>query len=245
MTQSVSEAALNARVMVHVQEVTKRFGAIWALRGVNLQVLEGRCVGLFGPNGAGKSTLFRILATLARPTTGTVSIAGYDVLHQPEKIRPLLGVLGHRSFLYNHLTATENLRFYGRMFGVQRLAERIREVLQVVDLDARAHHPVRVYSRGMQQRLAIARAILHQPTVLLLDEPYTGLDPYAVTHLQALLRQLRAEGRTIVLSTHDIQRGLELCDDLVIQSRGKIVYTGTTAGIDIPMFEDLYAEYVE
>ena len=239
-----SEARLRAGVMVHVEGVTKRFGAVWALRGINLQLASGRCLGLFGPNGAGKSTLFRVLATLTRPLAGTICIAGHNVVQQAEKVRPLLGVLSHRTFLYGNLTAAENLTFYGRMFRVPQLPRRITEVLQAVGLEAQAHQFVRTYSRGMQQRLAIARAILHQPPVLLLDEPYTSLDYHAVAHLQQLLHQYRAAGCTIIMSTHDIQHGLELCDDIAIQYQGKIVYCGAAAGIDLQAFEQLYAKHV-
>jgi heme exporter protein A len=230
--------------MVHVEGVTKRFGTVWALRGINLQLAPGRCLGLFGPNGAGKSTLFRILATLTRPLAGTACIAGHNVVQQAEKVRPLLGVLSHRTYLYGHLTAAENLKFYGRMFGVQQLPTRIQEVLQAVGLELHAHQFVRTYSRGMQQRLAIARAILHHPPVLLLDEPYTSLDLHAVTHLQQLLHQFRTAGSTIIMSTHDIQHGLELCDDIAIQCRGKIVYCDRAAGIDLQAFNRLYAQHI-
>jgi heme ABC exporter ATP-binding subunit CcmA len=232
-------------IMVHVDSVTKRFGTVWALRGLSLYVGQGRCLAIFGPNGAGKSTLFRILATLARPSTGTVSIAGHNVIQQAEKVRPLLGVVAHRTFLYGHLTAAENLWFYGRLFGVQRLPERIREVLQAVRLETSAHQLVRTYSRGMQQRLTIARAILHHPAVLLLDEPYTSLDQHAIAHVQELLQQLLTMGRTIILSTHDFQRGLELCDDIAIQCQGKIVYHSAAAGIAVRECGQLYAKYAE
>ena len=146
--------------------------------------------------------------------------------------------------IYGDLTACENLRFYGRMFGVKKLAERITEVLQVVGLEANSHQLVRTYSRGMQQRLAIARTILHYPTLLLLDEPYTGLDQHATSRLQELLLQLRSESCTIVMSTHDLHRGLNLCDEIVIQCRGKIVYNDSSLGIDIQGLEQLYSTYV-
>jgi ABC-type multidrug transport system ATPase subunit len=131
------------------------------------------------------------------------------------------------------------------LFGVQRLPERIREVLQAVRLETSAHQLVRTYSRGMQQRLTIARAILHHPAVLLLDEPYTSLDQHAIAHVQELLQQLLTMGRTIILSTHDFQRGLELCDDIAIQCQGKIVYHSAAAGIAVRECGQLYAKYAE
>lgn len=230
--------------MVHLAGVIKRFGTITALRGIDLALNRGCCLGIFGPNGAGKTTLLRILATLIRPSAGTIRIAGYDAVREAEKVRPLLGVLSHRTFLYSHLTACENLRFYGRMFGLQKLSERITEVLHVVGLEAHTHQLVRTYSRGMQQRLAIARTILHYPVLLLLDEPFTGLDQQAVSRLQALLLQLRAESCTIIMSTHDLHRGIDLCDEIAIQCRGKIVYSGAALGIDAHGLEQLYNAYV-
>ena len=234
---------MRAEVMVYMEGVTKRFGKVFALRGIDLQLGRGRFLGVFGPNGAGKTTLLKVLATLTRPSTGTITIAGYDIVREADKVRSMLGVLVHRTFLYGQLTASENLQFYGRMFGVKKLPERIHEVLQVVGLETHARQLVRTYSRGMQQRLAIARAILHHPSLLLLDEPYTGLDQHASTHLQELLRQLHAAECTIIMSTHDVQRGLELYDDIAIQCRGKIVFYGSAAGIDLHAFEQLYAEH--
>ena len=230
--------------MVHLKGVTKHFGTITALRGIDLELKRGCCLGIFGPNGAGKTTLLRILATLARPSAGTVHIAGYDAVKEGAKVRPLLGVLSHRTFLYGHLTAYENLQFYGRLFGLKQRAERITEVLQTVDLVTYAHQLVRTYSRGMQQRLAIARAILHYPKLLLLDEPYTGLDQHAVSRLHDLLVHLHAASCTIILSTHDLHRGLDLYDEIAIQCRGKIVYRGRAGGSDGHAFEQLYSAYV-
>jgi heme exporter protein A len=230
--------------MVHLKGVIKHFGTITALRGIDLELKRGCCLGIFGPNGAGKTTLLRILATLARPSAGTVRIAGYDAVKEAEKVRPLLGVLSHRTFLYGHLTAYENLQFYGRMFGLKQLAERITEVLQVVDLVAYAYQLVRTYSRGMQQRLAIARAILHYPKLLLLDEPYAGLDKHAASRLHDLIVRLHAESCTIIMSTHDLHRSLDLYDEIAIQCRGKIVYRGLALGTDVQEFEQLYSAYV-
>jgi heme exporter protein A len=235
---------VNSEVIIHVDGVTKRFGHVLALRDVSLQLRQGRCLGIFGPNGAGKTTLLKILSTLTRPSTGSVSIAGYDTVRQADKIRPLLGVLGHQSFLYGHLTAIENLQFYGRLFGVNKLPERVAEMLEAVGLEMHAQRLVRTYSRGMQQRLAIARVLLHYPPILLLDEPYTGLDQQAIQRVQELLQQSHVPDRTIILSTHDLQRGLELCDDIAIQCHGRIVYYGSALGIDSRSFEKLYGTHV-
>ena len=235
---------MSTETMVYLKGVIKHFGTITALRGIDLELKHGCCLGIFGPNGAGKTTLLRILATLTRPSAGTVCIAGRDAVREAEKVRPLLGVLSHRTFLYGHLTARENLQFYGRLFGVKKLPERITEVLQAVDLVTYTHQLVRTYSRGMQQRLAIARTILHYPKLLLLDEPYTGLDKHAVSRLHDLIVHLHAESCTIIMSTHDLHRGLDVCDEIAIQCRGKIVYRGLSLGTDVQAFEQLYSAYV-
>ncbi len=230
--------------MIHLEGVTKRFGLVWALRGINLQLKRGRCLGVFGPNGAGKTTLLKILATLMRPSEGTVRIAGYDVRRDAARIRPLLGVLSHRTFLYGHLTAVENLQFYGHMFGVKHLPTRIATVLQAVGLEPDTRQLVRTYSRGMQQRLAIARAILPQPALLLLDEPYTALDQQASVQVQQLLRQLMADHCTIIMSTHDLQRGIDICDEFIIQNRGRLACHGMMTQFSSQDFEELYARHV-
>jgi heme exporter protein A len=231
--------------MVRLAGVTKRFGNVWALRGIDLELQRGRCLSIFGPNGAGKTTLLKILSTLTRPSAGTVTIAGHDAVREAEKVRPLLGVLGHRTFLYGHLTGQENLRFYARMFGMTGYAERAMEVLHAVGLEEHGQQLVRTYSRGMQQRLAIARTLLHRPPLLLLDEPYTGLDQQAIVRLQELLQQLHAAAHTIILSTHDLRLGLMLSDDIAIQCRGKMVYHGVATDLNALALEQLYFDYVK
>ena len=231
-------------LMVQLARVTKRFGASLALQGIDLQLESGKCLGLVGPNGAGKTTLLKILSTLTVPSSGKVTISGLDAARAAERIRPLLGVLSHRTFLYGHLTAFENLHFYGRMLGVVRIGERIAEVLETVGLAGLGRQLVRTYSRGMQQRLAIARAILHRPRLLLLDEPYNALDRQAVARVQELLRQLKSEGHTVVISTHDLPRGFELCDEIVIQRRGRIVDRIATSGNTYSSFSERYSRHV-
>jgi len=166
-------------------------------------------------------------------------------VRQADKIRPRLGVLGHHTYLYGDLTAQENLQFYGRLFGVPEALQRGRELLRSVDLEADSTQRVRTFSRGMQQRLAIARVLLHEPDLLLLDEPYTGLDQHATARLQQVLDDLQAAGRTIILSTHDLARGLAVCDEVLIQHRGKVAYYHEAAAdLDISAFEQLYAAHV-
>ncbi len=237
---------MSDEMMVRLQGVTKRFAHVWALRGIDLELRRGRCLGIFGANGAGKTTLLNILATLTRPSSGQVTIAGYDGVREVDKIRPRLGVLGHRTYLYGDLTAGENLQFYGRLFGVPNRHRRSQELLHSVGLDPDSQQRVRTFSRGMQQRLAIARVLLHEPELLLLDEPYTGLDQHAVGRLQSLLDDLQAAERTIILSTHDLALGLAVCDEILIQSRGRVAYYQEVAsGLDIIAFEQLYAAHVQ
>src|SRR5512139_1157606 len=178
--------------MIHVRKLVKRFGLKTVLKGLDFKVEQGEFVALLGPNGAGKTTFLRILASLSRPTLGRVSIVGYSLPHQAANVRRRLGVVSHLPLLYGDLSADENLRFYGKMYGIDRLNLRMEEVLDIVGLTARRRDLVRTFSRGMQQRLAIGRAILHDPEVLLLDEPHTDLDQDACEMLDTVLRQVAA-----------------------------------------------------
>lgn len=228
--------------MIEVQGLVKTFGLKPVLRGLDLEVPAGAFLTVVGPNGAGKTTLLRILATLSRPSGGRVRIAGYELPGQAGLVRQWLGVLSHQPLLYGDLTAEENLRFFGRMYGVPRLEARIEATLQQVGLSARRRDLVRTFSRGMWQRLSIARAILHDPPVLLLDEPYTGLDPDASAMLDELLRSAIGQGRTVLMTTHDLARGLMLADYVAILARGKIAYIAPRNEIDADQFGQLYAQ---
>lgn len=230
--------------VIEAIHVTKVFGLRPVLRGVDLSVGAGEFVALYGPNGAGKTTFLRVLATLTRATGGTVRINGYLLPRQAAAARALLGVVSHQPLLYGELSAWENLRFYARMYGLDGHAreERIREVIAAVGLERRALDLVRTYSRGMQQRLAIARAILHDPPILLLDEPYTGLDQEAAATLDEVLRGVAARGRTVLMTTHDIPRGLALAQRVAILSGGKIAYEARCDGLDALTFATIYSE---
>jgi heme exporter protein A len=207
-----------------------------ALRGVDLAVRPGEFITIVGPNGAGKTTLLRILATLSRPTHGQVSIAGHRLPAGSDQARRQIGLLSHQPLLYGDLTAEENLRFFGKMYDVQRLEARIVELLDQVELRDRRADRARTFSRGMQQRLAIARALLHDPAVVLLDEPFTGLDPRASDRLEELLHLLRDGQRTVVMTIHDLERGWAMCDRALVLARGKIVYEARTAEVDVTTF---------
>jgi heme exporter protein A len=208
--------------MITVKKLVKRFGLKPVLRGVDFEVQPGEFVALLGPNGAGKTTFLRILASLSRPTLGQVTIAGYQLPHQASQVRARLGVVSHLPLLYGDLTAEENLRFYGRMYGLAGLEQRITEVLEMVGLNARRRDLVRTFSRGMQQRLAIGRAVLHDPDVVLFDEPYTGLDQDASSMLDEVLKTVAAKGRTVVMTSHDLARAEDLATRFDILSRGVI-----------------------
>ena len=208
--------------MIEVNRLVKRFGPKVVLRNLDFRVETGEFVALLGPNGAGKTTFLRILATLARPTFGEVRVAGYYLPGQAAAVRRRLGVVSHLPLLYGDLTAGENLIFYGRMYSLANLEARVSEVLELVGLAQRRRDLVRTFSRGMQQRLAIGRAVLHDPEVMLLDEPYTGLDQDACDMLDAVLRQVAARGRTVVMTSHDLVRTADLASRFDVLSRGAI-----------------------
>jgi heme exporter protein A len=209
--------------MIQVHKLVKRFGLKTVLRGMDFEVQEGEFVALLGPNGAGKTTFLRILASLSRPALGEVRIAGYRLPGQAAAVRRILGVVSHQPLLYGDLTAEENLQFYGRMYGVPRLEQRVGEVLELVGLVTRRRDLVRTFSRGMQQRLAIGRAVLHDPEVMLFDEPHTGLDQDACVMLDNVLREVAARGRTVVMTSHDLVRASDLASRFDVLSRGQIV----------------------
>ena len=196
--------------MITVKKLIKRFGLKTVLRGVDFEVQPGEFVALLGPNGAGKTTFLRILASLSRPSLGEVNIAGYRLPNEAAQVRARLGVVSHLPLLYGDLTAEENLRFYARMYNIPEYETRITEVLEMVGLEARRRDLVRTYSRGMQQRLAIGRAVLHDPDVVLFDEPYTGLDQDASSMLDEVLKTVAAKGRTVVMTSHDLARAEDL-----------------------------------
>lgn len=208
--------------MITVHHLVKRFGLKNVLRNLEFQVAQGEFVALLGPNGAGKTTFLRILSSLSRPTLGQVTVAGYSLPQQASAVRRKLGVVSHMPLLYGDLTAEENLRFFGRMYGVTGTNERISEVLNTVGLAPRRRDLVRTFSRGMQQRLAIGRAIFHDPEVLLLDEPHTGLDQDACDMLDEVLRQVASRGRTVVMTSHDLARAAELASRFDVLTRGEI-----------------------
>jgi heme exporter protein A len=226
--------------MIRVRGLVKSFGGHAVLRGLELDVDQGECLALVGPNGAGKTTLLRILAALSKPTAGTIQVAGTDLGEGAISVRRQIGFLSHEPLLYGDLSAEENLRFYGQMYDVANLRERISAMLHQVDLERSRHDLVRTFSRGMKQRLSIARALLHDPPVLLLDEPYTGLDRRSAIMLDAVLANAGVSARTVLLTTHNLERGLGMCRRVALLVKGEIVYEMNEQNWDLDGFREVY-----
>jgi len=231
------------QTVIETRGVTKRFGNRLVLKGIDLTVRRGELAVLFGPNGAGKTTLLRILATIMNPTAGTITIDGFSAKDDAGVIRRKIGVVSHLTFLYNDLTIRENLDFYARMYDVPQRKERIQETVEMVGMGARLNDRVGTLSRGMQQRVAIARAVLHQPEILLFDEPETGLDQRIISVLWDNLRYEKGVKRTIVLTTHDLDRGLELGERFLVLSRGTVVYDNVRAQVDASLLRQSYEQW--
>lgn len=228
---------------IETKKLTKVFGDRKALDKVSIEVPEGAFLSIFGPNGAGKTTLVRTLATLSRATSGTALVAGFDAKQEPDKVREHIGLISHNPMLYPDLTAMENLMFTAQLYGVVNAEERVRELLRAVELDHRRFDVVRTFSRGMTQRLSIARALMNDPDVVFLDEPYAGLDPHAVEIFDGLIEQLR-DGRTFIMVSHDLQKGFDVCTHALVLARGRVVSYAPKEDIDFEQFRQLYRETV-
>jgi len=235
---AVSEAAVEA------VRLEKWFGPIPALRDVSFSLERGTFLTIFGPNGAGKSTLLRVLSAATRPSGGEGRILGHPVGSGAGAWRERLGVLSHRTFLYGDLTARENLTLYGRLYRVPDLADRVEVGLDEFGLARRGDDRVGGFSHGMRQRLALARTLLHDPEVVFLDEPYTGLDPHAARVLRRTLERLRDGERTVLLVTHNLAEGLELADRTVIQVGGRWVHDAPRDRTSAAAFADVYTDRV-
>ncbi|HUF75571.1 MAG TPA: heme ABC exporter ATP-binding protein CcmA [Longimicrobiales bacterium] len=235
----------DATTVLEARGLVREYGAVVAVEGVDVTLREGEFLTVFGPNGAGKSSLLGMLGGALGPTRGKVSVRGVPLDFGDTEWRRSIGMLSHRGFLYAQLTAEENLRFYGHLFGLDDLDVRIPERLERVGLARRARSQVHELSHGMRQRLALARALLHDPDLVLLDEPFTGLDPSAAAVLHQVLRELRDGRRTVVMVTHNLTEGLALATRVAIQVAGKLAWEGAGAEIDRDGFERHYHEVVE
>jgi ABC-2 type transport system ATP-binding protein len=213
---------------VEAIELTKVFGDLVAVDHVTFSVKRGEIFGLLGPNGAGKSTLLRMLCTVLRPTSGTAKVEGHDILKEANEVRKVIGVVQEKLILYAPLTPIENLTFFGKLYGMDddTLKKKIKELLQEVKLWEVRDKPVGTFSSGMRQRVNIVRALLHDPKLIILDEPTNGLDPQSVRWVREYIKALRNRGLTIVLTTHDMYEIDELAEEVAIMDRGKIMAVG-------------------
>lgn len=206
--------------MIKIQKLVKKMGNKMILRNLDLEVKKGETIAILGPNGAGKSTLLKVIATLYKPTSGKLMIHGIDLNENVNKIREKTGYLPHASLLYEHFSPLENLEFFGKLYGVKNLEKRSKELIKQVGLAFFMNEPVKGFSRGMIQRVAIARAIIHNPSLLLLDEPHTGLDQKAIGILNEVVETNKQNGMTTLIVTHDFKQAAFLCDRAIIIKKG-------------------------
>lgn len=224
---------------ITTSKLSKVFGNRRAVDNVTFELPQGAFLSIFGPNGAGKTTLLRVLSTLSRATSGSATLMGIDIKEEPDKVRDHIGLISHNSMLYMDLTAEENLLFAANLYGVENPKERVLELLDAVELKHRRLDTVRTFSRGMTQRLSIARALIHDPDVVFLDEPYSGLDPHAVEIFDGLIEQVR-EGRTFVMVSHDLQKGFSMCTHALVLAKGRIVAFDEKENLDFEEFSRIY-----
>ena len=228
---------------IEAEKLTKAFGSRKAVDKVSFELPQGAFLSVFGPNGAGKTSLLRILSTLDRPTEGSAHLMGIDLAEDADTAREHIGLISHNSMLYPDLSAEENLLFFAELYGVTNASARVDEMLRAVELSHRRKDAVSTFSRGMTQRLSIARALIHDPQVVFLDEPYSGLDPHAVEVFDELLSSQR-EGRTFVMVSHDLNRGFEMCTHALVLARGKVKLFAEKDALDFGEFSRLYRETV-
>ncbi len=227
---------------IRVRGAAKSYGAVPVLRRLDLEVGWGERLVLFGVNGSGKTTLVKLLASLARPDAGRIEIAGLDVRRQGVQARRSVGVVTHQPLLYDDLTAYENLRFYGRMFRVADLEQRISRVAGLTGVAHRLQARTRTLSHGMQKRLSLARALLHSPPILIMDEPETGLDQEALEMLETVVQH---EAKAVLMTTHNLDRGLSLASRVAVLAKGRIAYQAPRAGLDADEFRRIFDGYRE
>ncbi|MEC4273554.1 ABC transporter ATP-binding protein [Adlercreutzia sp. R25] len=226
-----------------VEHLTKSFGGRKAVDDVSFELPQGAFLSVFGPNGAGKTTLLRMLATLSRPTGGAIELGGINLKEEPDKAREAIGLISHNPMLYPDLTAEENLMLYAKLYGVRDPRARVLELLDAVGLKHRRLDRVRTFSRGMTQRTSIARALINDPSLVLLDEPYSGLDPHAIEIFDELIESVR-EDRTFVMVSHDLDKGLALASHVLVLARGRVVTFAEKDELAPDGFRELYRSTV-
>jgi heme exporter protein A len=231
--------------MIEIKKLTKQADNKLILRGVDLSIKKGETVAILGPNGAGKSTLLKVLATLIKPTSGSILVNNMDLKKNHIEIKKIMGYLPHSSLLYDHYTPLENIVFFGNIYGVKNVEQRANALVKDVGLSFFLNEPVKNFSRGMIQRIAIARAIVHEPQILLLDEPHTGLDQGAITILNNVILSMKAKGTTTLMVTHDFKQAAEICDRIIIVKNGKIVDDFRIENQNLGFVSEKYEQLVE
>jgi heme exporter protein A len=238
-----SATSSSAEPVVEVHDLARTFGARKAVAGVTFSLAPGGCLALFGPNGAGKTTLLRVLAGLLKPSSGSAKVSGVS-LPAGARIRSRVGLISHNTMLYEALSARENVSFAARLYSVADVGRRVEDSLRHMSIFDRADAPVRSLSRGMQQRVSIARAMVHAPRLVLADEPYNGLDESGARALTAVLQELRAAGTAIIIVTHNLAEGLALATHAAVMRRGRFVRYDERSSIDPSSYADIYREAV-
>lgn len=231
--------------MIEIKKLIKQADNKVILRGINLSIKKGETVAILGPNGAGKSTLLKVIATLIKPSSGEVSINGLELKKNATEIKKLMGYLPHSSLLYEHYSPLENLVFFGNLYGVKGIEEKAIELVKRVGLSFFLKEPVKNFSRGMVQRIAIARAIVHDPELLLLDEPHTGLDQGAISILNEVIISMKNKGATTLMVTHDFKQAAEICDRIIFVKDGKIVDDFLMTEKEIDLLTEKYQQLTE
>ncbi len=215
--------------VIEVRDLKKYYGKVKAVDGISFHVEKGEFFGFLGPNGAGKSTTIRVLTTLAKPTSGEVRVAGFDVVKEDEEVRKRIGLVSDRLILYDRLTVMENLRFFSKLYGLDEgtIKKRARELLELLDMWEWKDTPISKLSTGMKQKVNLVRALIPNPQILFLDEPTLGLDPHTTRKIRDFIKELNRKGTTIILTTHMLHEAEILCDRVAIINHGKIVAIDT------------------
>lgn len=230
--------------LISLKKASKMYGTVTALRKIDLDIYKGQSITIFGSNGAGKSTLLKILSMQTHLSSGSLLYNGLNYKKLADEYRANFGVISHQPFVYENLSAIENLVFYGSLYSVPNVTEKAENILKQLDLYKRKDDIIRTYSRGMLQRISIARALIHSPEIIFLDEPYTGLDSLASNKLSNLLKEQLSNNKTVIMVTHDIATGLDLASNVMIMKNGNIIYNKLKSEIEVSSFEQTYLDLV-
>lgn len=235
--------SLQQTPLISLKQAVKTYGYLQALKKVDLDIFQGKFVTIFGPNGAGKSTLLKVLSMQSRLSSGEFLYKGISYKKLSDDFRKHFGIISHQLFLYGNLSAIENLKFYGSLYGIKNPEKKGEELLKQFNIYKQKDDLVRTFSRGMLQRVSIARALIHNPDIIFLDEPYTGLDSFAAEKLSDILKEQLTNNKTIIMVTHNIETGLSLADTVVIMNKGRIVYNQQKSSLDTISFQDIYLQH--